>query len=236
MTKNKINLSPSSIQSFFSGGCPAAWNYSRTLEPIAKEKYFEVGTLVHSMMDGSTDPTIVEDKLAFLYYKKLLEIKAERGISIIKSEIWRVIELNKHINLRMRIDALALIKTRELIIDWKTSGGGWKTIQTKDHEVSPNAMSFQAASYLIADSKDWPKEMAFVVAPIKGAPRMFFYYQNDEDYRNLVEAAEMVYNAVKANTFPKVRGYACNECKFQSACYESPNWKADYKPRVTSSK
>ena len=229
----KVKLSPSSIQSFFDSRCPAAWNYSRQLEPLVEDEWLSRGTLVHSMMAGDTDPTSVTDNLAQIFYKKLLEEQRKQGITVLKSEVWRVIELTKHIQLRMRIDAFALRRNKEVVVDWKTAGAPWKVVEGKEQYVAPSAVSFQAVAYVAeGDEASWPQEMMFIVAPARGKPSTFFYYRNKADYENLVNAANLVREAIRSNNFPKIRGYACHECKFKAVCYEAFDWESKYKSRT----
>jgi CRISPR/Cas system-associated exonuclease Cas4 (RecB family) len=185
------------------------------------------------MMDGSVDPASVQDQNAVTYYKKLAEARVELGIQTLKTEIWREIKIVKGVLLRMRIDVLGFRRDHKVIVDWKTSAQGWQGIVGKNgKEIVPNAVSFQATSYLIPEfEEDWPSEIIFVVAPLKGQVKSFFYYWSDWDYHNLLNAIDLIKSVVKQDAFPKVRGYACKNCPFQAVCYESPNWKSQYRPR-----
>ena len=225
-----IYLSPSSISSFFELKCPAAWKYSREWQFLEEEAIrFKQGTDAHALMEGKIEPESIEDATVLKYYDKLSEARRRLEIETIATELWQEFEIVKGVVFRRKIDLLARVKGHRMVVDWKTSGGGWKAFEG----ITPQVLGFQSIGYLIPppDVEDWPKQLMYVVATAWGPVKTFTYTYNKEDHKNLLDAIQIIKQAHTAKRFPKVKGYTCGGCDYRFVCYETDGWESRYKAK-----
>ena len=241
MTKKKkqLRLSPSSLSNWYYGKCPQAWKFDRSYQVVdgGVNEAMERGSLVHSMLEGKTDPAAVTDNKAITLYQKLNDIRTRLGITITDVEKWQTFPVMENVIWARKIDAMATFPTGEkILIDYKTSGGKWKVVDSKSAFVSPQALGFQGIGYLLPppDIKDWPTKVIFLVASWAKTPQIFEVDYSDEERDNLLNAITIVKNCVLQDLdVVKVRGYHCFNCNYQEICYESPKYESLYKAKRT---
>ena len=236
--KPKLYLSPSSLGYFYESRCPAAWHYNTKLIPIGEvNEAMARGTLVHALLEGTISLGDVTDQKAAMLYDKINSIRSSMNIQIDQTEIWQEFEIIPGVIWRRRLDAIGSVSGyRTTIIDYKTAGGGWKTIPIGDNVISPQSLGFQSIGYAVPmpGVKNWPVQVMFIVAGYRGPAQIFTYTYNKVDHKNLLDAIRLVKTAYDTNSFPKVRGYACAgsstepPCPFLAPCFNEPNWAAKF--------
>ena len=257
-----IRLSYSAIKDYFAPydgegshpPCPAAWKYHRELEPVgaAPRTFADTGSLVHSMLDGETDPATVTNDTALMFYSKLDALRQSIGLQVIKglkhdgAEFFQKIKILPGVEIVRKIDLIGRVSFyKELILgDWKTSGAIFKSLES-DPKIVPQALSMQGITYLIPPEqkhldrlgiKKWPRRLLYFVAGFRGSPTWFEYEYSKIDHENLLDAAATVATAIREDRFPKIRDKHCLKCPFVGPCFDQKGWRKKFKKKGTHKK
>ena len=220
-----IYLSPTRLQRYYESGCPAKWNYEREWEPREKNEFAERGTLVHRMLSGDIDLSIVEDPLAHNFYRKLKDAELLMGFNAVERELRQEFPLTDDVMWVRVIDAKGFIGQTQYILDYKTTGAVWKSLV---EGITPQTLAMQSPGYLWSYEPDWPAEMLYLVAGFRGPAATFRYQLSEADRANFMEAVTMCASALKAGYNPKIRGKGCLDCEMKDVCYDLPGWKKKY--------
>jgi CRISPR/Cas system-associated exonuclease Cas4 (RecB family) len=230
-------ISASKLNSFFQ--CPAQYAYSRTYEPLTKDKFLEDGTAAHALLAGERPAKLTVRARAF--YEQLQLLYKEGGYTPLwldendkpRVEMRQVVALGKKLKLVRVIDALANVDGEAVLIDYKTAVWPWRKL--RDGKVPagvnpvPQSMGFQATAYLIPPDEPtpfkWPTRIDFLVASERGGMSVHTYRSSKDDVANLIDAANMV---TDATVFPKHRGSSCAFCQFKDACFGTAGWQKMY--------
>lgn len=237
-----IYLSPSSLDAWYRNGCPARWQYEKAWEPKEKNEFAERGTLVHAMLSGDIDPDSVTDKTALMFFQKIKDADAFSGLTTLATELRQEFSLAEQgypdIVWVRRIDRIALTQEgRPVIVDYKTTGALWKTLEGSD--IVPQTLGFQTPGYLLDAPQDqWPEGLRsrplsvyYLVAGFRGAASFYRVDDSAELSANFFRAIGLIECAIKENHFPKIHGKACLECPMNAVCYSLPGWRKKYTKR-----
>lgn len=252
--QHQINLSPSSLSAWWSSGCPARWKLEREWEPIIPDEFMSRGTLVHSMLEKPNSDAAVKgvtDTMAVTMYKKLHDLRNNMGLRILATELTQKFKLDYcelPIVWTRRIDVLGQLPSGELVIvDYKTSGAGWKVVPKGEDLVAPQSLGFQSIGYLIPNPNKtladygiglpdaWPTKILYLVVGMRGAPQMFSYEFSEEKLETfkllIISAARAIYTCLEYDEFPTNYGRGCIDCKVRPVCFEELGWNERYKSR-----
>lgn len=191
-----VRLSPTSLDKWFTSGCPKAWDYSRSLTDTQPNIHLLLGNAVHGLMDGRYNPDGMDEhsahdlpgltpeifKMAVMIYRKMVAIKTDLGLTVLLDshnlpliEKKYVHRLLPGIDYVCKIDMLAIdYDGVPVVVDWKsTMGNGWKQIAVNvDESVTPQRLAFQSISYLITP----PKRVRDAIGlPLNGWPKKLYY-------------------------------------------------------------
>jgi hypothetical protein len=243
-----VQLSQSALEYYF--GCPSRFRFATQWNSKDKVEALEWGTQAHALLANQKNPEDPGITTEACFYADTLDLIAfNQGITVNHHEVSQYLDLGDGITFRRIVDGIGTWKVGQheipVIMDWKTcEKGEWYKANTgRGKRVSPKAMTFQAASYLIPPPmdeidrlglKEWPTTMVFVIGDMDGHGEIIAYEYNQEDIDNFYGACRTVQHAINADTFPKVRGYACGQrggrfcCAFFDLCYNIKGWEAHY--------
>lgn len=244
-----VRLSPTSLERWYSLGCPAAWNFSRQWTP-AKESYpLALGNAVHALMAGEKTEAETENKTAVAIWKKLVIVKGAMNLTVRFDPQGRALVERKHEwHIRPKVvfvTKLDFIGTDErgqdVIVDWKASlGYGWKfTYNEKGELFAPQVRKPQSPGYLYPRPQEildaygltsWPKRMYYLVGPIRGAVQIHECLWSQDAQTNFDQALDHAARVIQTNHFPKIYGHHCHECDYQGPCFGPGGWQAAYHP------
>ena len=230
-----FTVSKSGLEQFMSGCMhryPLYRKYNLALMPPALAFGIEVHRLVE---EGLPNPPSSDNLQAIEIASKLLRLTSKLGYKIIDREIQHLAPLTNDIQVVGRIDAVAELDGELVLIDFKTSGYGWKKRKTELGEiVYPKALGFQGPIYLTppyGDDGSWPVELHYLLAPKQGKTAVHKFYENDEARQNLIRAATIMKDASDRGWFPQNRGWLCEGCDWAPACWKWNNWQRYYTER-----
>jgi hypothetical protein len=243
-----VQLSQSALEYFCA--CPKRFHFATQWNSKDKVEALEWGTQAHALLANQAmpeDPGISNE--ACYYADTLEQVAYNHGITVNHHEVSQYLDLGDGITFRRIVDGIGTWKVGKLeipvIMDWKTcEKGEWYKANTgRGKRISPKAMTFQAASYLIPPPQDeierlglkeWPTTMVFVIGDMDGHGEVIAYEYNQEDVDNFYAACQLVRYAINTESFPKVRGYACGQrggrfcCAFFDLCYQIKGWEEHY--------
>lgn len=202
------------------------------------------------MLEGTKEVKDVTDTMAVTMYTKLANLRQMLGLNILAQELQQSFLLDYcdiPIMWTRRLDVIGQMPDGTLtVVDYKTSGAGWKVIPSGETMISPQAHGFQSIGYLIDGPKKladygigvkarWPKKIMYLVVGMRGQPQMFEYVYNDEDFEQfrllVVGAATLLKMYQDEESFPKNRGKGCIECPVRSVCYQEEGWQTTFKEK-----
>lgn len=234
-----VRLSPTKLQAWYEAGCPAKFQYEQEWEPAEGNKFLEVGSEVHRLMENNGTGE-VEWEETDKFVSKLEDLLAALDVEIEQTETKIEWEIEPGITWVVKFDAFARFrKNGELVVlDYKTNWGkGWKDIAPL---IVPAALAFQSPAYLMQPplnvwGGEWPSRMIYLVAPLWSPGQYHIVSRNEESERNLhaaiVVAASAIRTAEEQGTYPKVRGKLCLDCKVKSICYDLSGWESEFKEK-----
>lgn len=229
-----FTFSPTGIQGFFEGICPARWSYGKQYKTPPSEM-MELGLAVHALME--TPEKVISysgDDKAYGLAQRLVREMSAHGIRILPeyNEYAELVPLpvdkGTTFNISRRIDAIGeRLDGSRIVLDWKVVMGSWKA---NPSGVSGKSVNFQSVSYLHsakANAKWWPKEVWYFtinafsrrIAVHTYAPTPAQYL---EDKANLIAAAKILQHVTSNKLYPMVKGNHCGgdyPCPFTSLCY-----------------
>src|SRR3990167_29115 len=89
MENQLLRLSQSSLNRWFDGKCLAAWDYARRYELKGEAaQHLTTGILVHEMLAGEKDISMVTDANAKRFYDKINILNLQTDFEILLSEFW----------------------------------------------------------------------------------------------------------------------------------------------------
>ena len=229
---SKFTVSKSGLEQFMSG-CMARYPLYRKYNLAMMPPALAFGIAVHRLVEeGLPNPPSNENLKVIEIASKLLRLTSKLGYKIIDREIYHIAPLTDDIQVVGRIDAVAELDGDTVLLDYKTSGYGWKKRKTEQGEtVVPKALGFQGPIYLTppyGDKGSWPIEMHYLLAPKNGKTAVHKFYENDEARQNLIRAATLMKDAHDRGWFPMNRGWLCDDCDFMHACWKTPGWEKHY--------
>lgn len=233
-----LRLSPTKLQAWFEAGCPAKFKYEQIWESIEGNKFLEVGTEVHTIMEkGVGDHIISEWEETPKFAMKLQDLLDALDLEILFTEKKIEWEIRPGVIWAEKIDAIGRFRRNGelVVIDYKTNWGkGWKPIAPL---IVPASLIFQSPSYLMTPpgwDGDWPKRLIYIVAPLWSPGEYHIVTHSEEAEQNLLEAIDVAAASIRVaekQNYPKVRGKLCLDCRVREICYELPAWESNFKAK-----
>lgn len=238
----RIRLSPTNLDRWFTLGCPAAWDFNYRYSLVEPNPYAQFGNDVHACLEGPADRPL--DQKVVQTAGKLWAAANMLGLSdldkpiIEKKQEWK---LRAGITFVRKLDRIMLDAAGEpVIVDWKTHAGyGWKQYPTPDglSRFTPQSMGTQTAGYFLKPPKKilaetgltrWPTKMYYIVAPARGVAQIFYEEQSDDADANFQTLLTQAAQAILTQQYPKVHGKHCSDCEFFDLCFQNPGYAEKY--------
>lgn len=240
-----IRLSPTSLQQWYEQGCPARWNFEREWEPKAPNVMAERGKLVHRIMESKAKTKDMRaDKIATRMAVALSDALTASGIQLFGTpEIKEEFQIRDDVTWVRRIDRFALMDGRPIIVDWKTTGNGWRSGENAEGQFTPQANAMQSIGYLLPSPTPgslgrldgWPpKTILYFVVGMRGPAQVYRYDWKEDDFYNFNQLVDAASGMIDSHYFPKVYGKHClgnattSPCPMHQLCFQTPGWEKLY--------
>jgi CRISPR/Cas system-associated exonuclease Cas4 (RecB family) len=197
---------------------------AKQMRPKLMPSWVQDGDKIHKALAGYMKPS----ELSPMQEKAFLGMQAfekEMGYEIKQRELKQYFPLAPAIDGVRVIDGVGELQGNPVLIDYKfpVKPSKW------EHKfgVSSKARGFQSYLYLFYPyefSGDWPVRIDFLVHPKSIYPVLKEASKMDE----VVESAQIMYEADRNNRFPRVEGAVCNFCDYFFACNETNRWEDRY--------
>ena len=228
-------------------GCQATLFY-RMKWKIEEDDEDNFGSMAHQIMFEERMVTASDDQTVGIYVRKFREMEAALGIKVLARELKQSWELLPGIWYTRIIDVVGVIDNQPFILDYKTAMAPWKTIASEGGKtISPRAQTLQAPGYMITPPESvvepelwsrlggqWPKQIVFTVAPLRGRGQIFETRMTPMLERNFMDTAVLAkaqydqYGPAMLHNY----GKACDWCNYARACHHTPGWELVFKERM----
>jgi CRISPR/Cas system-associated exonuclease Cas4 (RecB family) len=220
--KSKFIISATAMNRFWQ--CPYMYLLSRKMRPISVPSWVVDGDKIHKALAGFIEPkelSYQQEKA----YSGMKTFEKEMGYAIKDRELKQYFEITPEIDGVRVLDGVGELRGEPVLIDYKfpVKSSQW------EHKfgVASKARGFQAYLYLFEPYEyvgDWPTRIDFLVHPSSIYPVLY----EDDKIAETIESAEIIYEADRANRFPRVEGAVCNFCDYFHACHEIRGWETRY--------
>jgi CRISPR/Cas system-associated exonuclease Cas4 (RecB family) len=220
--KSKFKISATAMNRFWE--CPYKYVLSKKMQPIEVPYWVESGDKAHKALAGQLEmKDLSPEQTKMVTGMRTLE--KDLGYTITEREKYQYFPITEEIDGVRIIDALGTVGKESVVVDYKfpVRASSWD----RQLGVAYKSRGFQAYMYLIPPydwEDEWPDRIDFLVYP----SAVFQVYDDEEKQAEIVESAEIIYEATRSNRFPRVEGGGCKWCDWFRACHEVNNWKSRY--------